>query len=212
MGLLHNVTTFQPPRQPAGNPVELAEIRELAYEGLFLGAVREIFPHDLFEKPRSGGRIEVRVYELQCEAEFGSVQVAVTSGMSDYRMMPPDGGRPYRREVIQYLRDSRIADIARLHGVAWLPLASHFPLDYFQTVEPLPGEFPASLFIPSLVTAHADFKLHLNGDETRLLWHIPLRPEEIAYKLKYGVDALLARMKSAKLPWIFEAFDRPPVL
>jgi hypothetical protein len=207
MRLLDGIrNALQPPAHPAGNPAEFAKLREVAYGKLFDSDPVRVFPHDLFQMPRCGGKIEVRIYDLPYERKVGQVQVAITSGMSDYRMGET------RREVIQYFRECRVEDIARLHGVAWVPLASGFSLDFFDTAGPIPSEWPASLFLPSLVKEHAGFKLMLDDDELRLLWHVPLRQEELDFKLRNGVNALLKRMQEVQLPWIFDANNRPSLV
>ena len=189
--------------------MEFARLREAAYRELFEGDAVRVHPHELFQKPRFGGRIEVRVYELPYDQQTGQVYVAVTSGLSDYHMVQPQGGSPYRREVIQYFRECRAEDIGRLHDVAWVPLAGGFSVDFLHTAGPMPGEWPGSLFLHPLVTEHAEWKLPLHGEEMQLLWHVPLRQAELDFKLKNGVDALLERMQEIQLPWIFDPLNGP---
>jgi hypothetical protein len=197
--------------QPAGDPIECARLREAAYRELFEGDPIRVLSHEAFGKPDGGGRIEVRVYELEVEGETERVQVAVTSGLSDYRMGQVEDGvaRHYRREVIQYFGCCGAEELNRMHGVAWVALASGFALDFFQTVSPLPGEWSGSLFLPSLVTSHAEWTLPIEGEQVQLLWQVPLRQAELDLARERGVDAVLDRMEAVGLPWIFDAGNRP---
>lgn len=208
LGLLLNV--LQKPVRPAGDPLEFARLRESAYRELFGSEPIEVVPHEAFQKPMIGGRVDVRIYELPYERNVGQVQVAVTSGMSDYRMTRD--GIPRRREVVQYFREYRLEDVVRLHDMAWLPLAMGFCLDAFETVGPHPSEWPGALFLPSLVKEHADFSLTLNGEEMKMLWLVPLLGPELDFKLENGTDALLQRMQERELPWIFDAANRPALV
>ena len=200
---------FERPGRPAGDPELFASLRARAYRQLFGSEPLHLLPHDMFQKPPFGGRIDVLVYELPYEPKDGQVQVAVTSGMSDYRMVREDDGTPCRREIIQYFRECNGSDAARLHDMAWLPIASRFCLDFFETAGPHPSEtWPNSLFLPSLVNPHAEFALDLGGDEMKLLWHIPLSQAELEFKFAHGLDALVGRMGALELPWIFDEHTR----
>jgi Suppressor of fused protein (SUFU) len=202
---------FEKPVAPAGDPEQFAALRANAYRELFGGDPLRLLPHDLFDKPPFGGRIDVYVYELPYEREDGQVQVAITSGMSDYRMTSEADGSPCRREIIQYFRECKGVDVARLHDLAWLPLAAKFCLDFFETAGPHPAyedTWPHSLLLQPMVRDHAEFQLDLGGDAMQLLWHVPLSQAELEFKLKYGLDPLLERMGERGLPWVFDENTR----
>ena len=201
---------FEKPVPPVGDPEHFSVLRARAYRELFGGEPIRFLPHEVFEKPPFGGRIDVHIYELPYERGEGQVQVAVTSGLSDYRMVRPGDGTPCRREIIQYFRECNGSAVARLHDMAWMPLAARFCLDFFETAGPHPtsGSWPNALFVPPLVQPHANFKLDLDGDEMQLLWHVPLSQAELEFKLKYGLDALLGRMQERDLPWVFDESTR----
>jgi hypothetical protein len=206
---------FEKPIPPSGDPAEFAARRSEAYRVLFEGAPARVLPHDVFEKPPFGGRVDVHIYDLPYRREYGQVQLAVTSGMSDYRMLHRGDGTPRRREIIQYFRECTADHISRLHDAAWLPLAQGFCLDFFETMGSHPRfehSWPNSLFIPSLVQPHAEFKLDLGGDETQLLWHVPLSEAELEFKTAHGLDALLERMEERELPWVFDEATRIDVV
>lgn len=218
MGLLDRLrNALQKPARPAGNPQLLAGLRAEAYRQLFGADPTRVAPHDVFQKPPFGGRVDILIYELPYERERGQVQVAVTSGLSDYLMVDRSAPEepPRRRELIQYFRECRTGDIVRLHDMAWLPLAQGFCLDFFHTVGAHPGmqtAWPNAVFLPSLVQPHAKFKLHLDGEEMQFLWHVPLSEAELAFKTTEGLDALLDKMEAAELPWIFDENNRPSLV
>jgi hypothetical protein len=203
---------LQQPEKAAGDPSEFAAIREAAYKDLFRGNPTRVLSHEKFGKPQMGGRVDVRLYEVEMGGNIGEFQVAVTSGMSDYAMKLPKGRGVIRREMIQYFREPRPQDLARLHDMAWLPLAQRYVLDYFHTVGPHPVEMPGSIFLPSLVEDHTEFAMKLAGDEVKLLWHVPLMQRELDYSLEHGTNALLGKMEECKLPWIFDAKTRVPMV
>ena len=212
MGLLDILkNALQKPARPSGDPEEFAGLRERAYQDLFCGLPVQVMKHDEFLKPPFGGRIDVHLYELPHDPSIGQVHVAITSGMSDYRMSAR-GQSPVRREIFQYFRECQPLDMVRLHDMAWLPIAQGFCLDFFETLGPHPSKWPGALFVPSVVRPHAEFQLKLNGDEMRLLWHIPLSEAELDFKLQNGVDALLKRMTERDLPWIFDESNRPALV
>jgi len=67
---------------------ELTVVRAKAYEELF-GQASSFFPHNtLFKKPDERFLIDVFVYTLATES--GDIEVAVTNGMSDQRMVAAD--------------------------------------------------------------------------------------------------------------------------
>jgi hypothetical protein len=202
---------LQQPERPAGDPAEFAKLRAIAYDELFQGPALRVMSHELFSKPKMGGRVDVMLYKLEFRST-GEFQVAVTSGLSDYAMKLPKGAGVLRRELIQYFRDPRPQDLARLHDMAWLPLAQRYSLDYFHTVGPHPVEWPGSIFLPSLVQNHAKFEMKLGGDEVKLLWHVPLTQSELDYKLQHGADALLGKLEECQLPWIFDPQTRVPMV
>jgi len=210
MSLLDRLrNALEKPARPTGDPVRFAALRTVAYRELFGTDPIRVIPHDAFEKPPFGGRIDVHVYELPYQREDGEVQVAITSGMSDYRMIHAADGAPRRREIVQYFRECQAADVVRLHDMAWLPLASRFCVDFFETAGPHPSStWPNSLFVPPLVRPHAEFTLDLDGDEMQLLWHIPLSQAELEFKEKNGLDALFVRMEERELPWVFDQSSR----
>ena len=219
MGLLDSFrNALQKPALPAGDPLQLAARRAAAYRKLFVGEPIRVLPHDQFQKPAFGGRLDVHLYEMAYERETGQVQVAVTSGMSDYLMLDNStaDGPPRRRELIQYFRDCKMLDLVRLHDMAWVPLAQGFALDFFHTVGSYPSfnsAWPNALFLPSLVKPHAEFELDLGeGEPMQLLWHVPLSEAELNYKAANGVNALLQRMGEVKLPWIFDENNRPALV
>ena len=212
MSLLDRLkNALQRPERPSGDPEEFARLRELAYAELFGGQPVHVMKHDEFQKPPMGGRVDVRLYEFKHGQASEDVRVAITSGMSDYRMSAR-GQAPVRREIFPYFRECRLEDMVRLHDMAWLPLAQGFCLDFFESIGPHPSKWPGSLFLRSLVEPHAEFKLTLNGDEMRLLWHIPLSETELEFKIKNGVNALLGRMQERQLPWIFDENNRPSLV
>ena len=199
------------------NPHQLAARRVEAYRRLFGSEPIQVLTHDQFQKPAFGGRLDVHLYEMAYERETGQVQVAVTSGMSDYLMTDNNSDAPpRRRELIQYFRDCKMLDLVRLHDMAWVPLAQGFALDFFHTVGSYPSfnsAWPNALFLPSLVQPHAEFELDLGGGEPmQLLWHVPLSQAELDYKTANGVNALLKRMGEVKLPWIFDENNRPALI
>lgn len=202
---------LQQPERPVGDPAELAKARASAYDELFQGRPVRVLSHELFSKPKMGGRVDVMLYKLEFRVS-GQFQVAVTSGMSDYAMKSGKGRGTIRRELIQYFREPRPQDLARLHDMAWLPLAQRYELDYFHTAGPHPVEMPGSIFLPSLVQNHAEFEMKLDRDEVKLLWHVPLTQSELDYKLQHGTDALLGKMQECQFPWIFDAKTRVPMV
>lgn len=207
LDLLKNV--LQQPERPAGDPVLFAKIRDEEYRKLFNGNPVRVIPHGTFGKPGFGGRIDVRLYDVTFPDGIGDVQIAVTSGLSDYAMKLPGPNTGFvRRELIQYFRECRARDIARLHDMAWLPIVGHYCLDFFHTTGPHPIELPGSMFLAPLVKAHRDFTMMLAGDETQFLWHVPLTHKELDYKAEHGADALVQLLEENELPWIFEAGKR----
>src|SRR5271166_3909918 len=106
----------------------LTVVRAKAYEALF-GRTSSFFPHHaLSDKPDERFLIDVFVYTL--ETKSGDIEVAVTNGMSDQRMVEADYSQEwYRRELIQYFPKCTEGHARRLHDMAWLPLFDAFYLD-----------------------------------------------------------------------------------
>lgn len=69
-----------------------------------------------------------------------------------------------------------------------------------------------ALFLDPIIRSHREFAFDLEGDEVRLLWHVPISDAELEYKRTHGADALIDRMSEVKLPWVFDEADRPPLV
>lgn len=195
----------------------LTKVRAAAYGELFGCAPSAVFPpHALFEKPDERFVIDVFVYTL--ETASGDIDVAVTNGMSDQRMADP--GEPHdweRRELIQYFPKCTVDHARRLHDMAWLPLLDEFYLDVTDTVgwehPAIPGTpWKNAFFLTPLIRPHREFLFEVEGDDVAFLWHIPISDDERAYKQENGADALIDRLEAVELPWIFDEYNRPPLL
>jgi hypothetical protein len=196
---------------------ELTVVRAIAYAELFGCQPSAIFPpHALFKEPDERFLIDIFVYTQATRS--GDIEVAVTNGMSDYRMVDPDNPEKwYRRELIQYFPKCTEGHARRLHDMAWLPLFDGFYLDSHHSVAWL---YPAiegtpwknALFLLPIIQPHRDFVFEAEGDPVSLLWHVPISDEERAFKQEQGADALLDRMDIVKLPWVFDETNRPSLL
>jgi hypothetical protein len=143
------------------------------------------------------------------------IDVAVTNGMSDQRMVDPDDRQCWsRRELIQYFPKCTKGHARRLHNMAWLPLFDGFLLDSYHSVA---WEYAAvegtpwkhAFFLAPLIKSHREFVCDVEGDPMTFLWHIPISEKERAYKQEHGAEALIDRMEAVKLPWVFEESNRP---
>ena len=196
---------------------ELTVVRTKAYGDLFGCTPSTVFPpHVLFKKPDERFLIDIFVYTL--ETKSGDIEVAVTNGMSDQRMAPPDYPQEwFRRELIQYLPKCTEGHARRLHDMAWLPLFDNFYLDSHHSVA---WEHPAvegtpwknAFFLLPLIKSHREFMFDVEGDGVSFLWHIPISDEERVFKQEQGTDALIDRMGAVKLPWVFDENNRPSLV
>lgn len=194
----------------------LSPLRSEAYATLFGTKPCLAFPYHRFSQTDTSGLVDVLVYPLEVEDMNGEVFVAVTNGMSDYRMH--DVARPNlkpRREIIQYLRTCTDAYARRLHDAAWLPHDEGFAVDVYDTIsfpKPFEGDLQHSFFLRPIWLPHADFILDLDSDEVSFLWNIPITDQELLFKKEFGVNAFLDRMEDEELPWLFDSKMRPSLL
>ena len=189
--------------------------RAKAYAELFGCSPSAVFPPDvLFKKPDERFLIDIFVYTLQWEA--GDIDVAVTNGMSDQRMA--DLGHPqewHRRELIQYFPRCTEDHARRLHDMAWLPLFDGFYLDSHHSVGWLPpavARWQNGFFLLPLIKPHREFVFDVEGDKVSFLWHIPISDKERAYEKEHGANALIDRMETVNLPWVFDERNRPDLV
>jgi hypothetical protein len=203
------------------NPVErhkaLTVQRAKTYGELFGCTPSAVFrPSTLFEKPDEQFLIDIFVYTL--EASSGEVDVIVTNGMSDQRMVEPDYPPEWhRRELLQYVPKCTESHARRLHDMAWLPLFDGFYLDSHHSVgweQPaVPGTpWKNAFFLLPFFKSHREFVFEVEGDKASFLWHIPIFDEEREFKKEHGTNALLDRMDEVKLPWLFDEKNRPSLL
>ncbi|MEZ6043114.1 MAG: suppressor of fused domain protein [Planctomycetaceae bacterium] len=192
-------------------------IRRKAYDELFDSTPSSSFlPHVLFKKPDERFHIDVFVYTL--EADSGEIEVAVTNGMSDQRMVDlnaPESGS--RRELIQYFPKCTEGHARLLHNLAWLPLFDGFLLDTYHSVAwgetTVPGTpWNNAFFLAPLIKSHQECFCEIEGDPVSFLWHIPISDKERAYKLEHCADALIDRLEAVQLPWVFDEQNRPDLL
>jgi hypothetical protein len=197
--------------------LKLTERRGKAFAQLFGGKPDKVFPFHGFNDDADAYLIDVLVYRLEL-AEFpGRVVAAVTNGMSDHVMTDEQTGKRSRCELIQYFHDCDFDHARRLYDLAWIPLFDGFALGPFQTIsmpDPVVEDSPLNnaFFLPPILTAHRDFELDIDGVPLRLLWHIPISDDELAYKKANGVNPLVKRMEAVGLPWIFDEAERPALL
>ncbi len=195
----------------------LTAVRAKAYEELFGCTPSAGFPpHALFKKPDERFLIDIFLYTL--ETGSGDIDVAVTNGMSDQRMVNPDYTPEWhRRELIQYFPKCTEGHARRLHDMAWLPLFDEFYLDSHQSIAwEHPGvagtRWKNAFFLLPLIKSHKNFVFEVEGDKVSFLWHIPISDEERAFKQEHGTDALIDRMEAVELPWVFDEKNRPSMV
>jgi hypothetical protein len=196
------------------NHKSLTAVRAKAYEDLFGCTPSAVFPpHALFKKPDERFLIDIFVYTL--ETKSGKINVAVTNGMSDQRMVDPDYPQEWhRRELIQYFPKCTEGHARRLHDMAWLPLFDGFYLD---TRHSIAWEHPAvpgtpwqnAFLLLPLIKSHRECIFEVEDDKASFLWHIPISDEERAFKQEHGADAFIDRMEAVDLPWVFDENNRP---
>lgn len=192
---------------------ELTAVRAKAYASLFGRQPSSVFPpHALFKKPDEQILIDIFVYSLTTGT--GDIEVAVTNGMSDQRMVDADDpARFSRRELIQYFPKCTEGHARRLYDMAWLPLFDGFLLGSHHSVA---WTYPAvegspwknSFFLAPLIKSHREFVCQVEGDPVSFLWHIPISDKERAYKQEHGADALIDRLEAVNLPWVFDEANR----
>ena len=189
-------------------------VRAEAYADLFGGPPSSVFePRALFQQPDERFVIDVFVYTL--ETRTGDLEVAVSNGMSDQRMVNPNDPQQWsRRELIQYFPTCTAGHARRLHDMAWLPLFDGFLLDSlhsiaweYAAVEGTPWKH--AFFLEPLINSHRELEFEVEGDKASFLWHIPISDEERAYKQTHGPNALIDRMEAVNFPWIFDEQNRP---
>lgn len=210
--------------QPAVDPAalapkhaELTQVRLAEYTELFGTEPSRVFTDgELRGGSEASFLIDVMVFTL--ETGNGDVDVTVTNGMSDQRMVEKgDPSSWARRELIQYLRSCTPAHAGRLRDMAWLPLHDRFVLNFKDTIDwPYPAvegtPWSNAFFLYPLIRSHDEFRMTVDGDEVNLLWHIPISPEERKFKVEHGPNALIDRLDAVELPWIFEESNRPSLL
>lgn len=196
---------------------EFSAARLQAYATLFGCQPSTIFrPEMLFKKPDERFRIDVVVYEQ--EIQMGKIEVAVTNGMSDQRMIDSSDPQSWaRRELIQYFSKCTKDHALRLQTMAWLPLFDGFLLDSHHSVGKLYSAtdttpWQNAFFLAPIIRSHREFEFDVDGDKGVFLWHVPISDKERAFKQKYGSDALIERMDAVKLPWIFDEKNRPSLV
>jgi hypothetical protein len=197
--------------------IALTQLRGPAFVKLFGGKPEKIFPFHGFDDADDAYLIDILIFSLDLEQFPGRVVAAVTNGMSDYVMTDAETGARSRCELIQYFHDCDVDHAQRLYDLAWLPLMDGFSLGEYQTIampdavledSPLKNAF----FLPPLLTAHKEFRVEIKEMPVRLLWHVPISDDELAFKKQHGANALIERMQAAELPWIFDEAERPPLL
>ena len=195
----------------------LTTVRAKAYADLFGCQPSTVFLHHaLFKKPDERFLIDIFVYTQATKS--GDIEVAVTNGMSDQRMVDPDNPEKwFRRELIQYFPKCTESHARRLHDMAWLPLFDGFYLDSHHSIAWLHPAIEGTpwnnaLFLLPLIKPHREFVFDVEGDAVSLLWHVPISDEERAFKQEMGADALIDRMDAVKLPWIFDEENRPSLI
>lgn len=195
----------------------LTKLRGPAFVTLFGGKPEKIYPYHGFDDGDDAYLIDVLIFALDLEQFPGRVVAAVTNGMSDYVMVDQDTGARSRCELIQYFHDCDVDHARRLYELAWLPLMDKFALGEFQTIalpEAVLEDSPLNnaFFLAPLLTAHKHFRMEIRDMPVRLLWHVPISDDELAFKKQHGANALIGRMQAAELPWIFDEAERPPLL
>jgi hypothetical protein len=145
--------------------LELTAARGRAFEDLFGDkSVSVHFYHEFGADTDERFFIDVFLYSI--DTWIGPVVVAVTNGMSDYRMV--DDQRWSRREILQYFRECTKDHASRLQSMAWLPLFDGFFLDSHHSVA---WPFPAvegtpwnnAFFLEPLIRSHREFRFEVDG-------------------------------------------------
>jgi len=195
----------------------LTAVRTKAYEEFFGCEPSATFPpHALFKKPDERFLIDIFVYTV--DTDSGEIEVAVTNGMSDQRMVDAaDSDIWSRHELIQYFPKCTEGHARRLHNMAWLPLLDGFLLGAHHSIT---WDHPAvagtpwrnGFFLTPLIKPHRTDVCEVEGDSVSVLWHVPISDEELAYKKEYGADALIDRLGAVELPWVFDENNRPDLL
>jgi hypothetical protein len=202
----------------AAKPRNWSESRKNAFEELFGCEASKVFASsDLSAKPDDPILIDVLVFELGTET-YGDIQIAVTNGMSDRRMVDTEDRSIWsRRELIQYFPKCMKEHAVRLRDMAWLPHHDGFWLDTCHTIaweHPAVAGTPwsAAFFLEPLLRSHRDWEIEVEGDPVSLLWHIPISQAELQYKKEHGANALIERLEAVDLPWLFDEANRPPLV
>ena len=193
----------------------LTRTRLRAFEKLFGGPPKTVFPHSEFASAKSRFLIDVYVYLIK----HGNrrVEVAVTNGMSDRRLVDGRNRKVWaRRELVQYFPRCTPEHAVRLFDMAWVPLFDRFLIDHGHTVawdRPAVKETPwtNAFFLNPRIKAHRDFSVTVERDSVRLLWHVPISPIEREYKLQDGSEALEDRLTKSRVSWVFDESKRKPV-
>lgn len=195
----------------------LTEVRTKAYEEFFGCIPSATFPpHALFKKPDERFLIDIFVYTL--ETDSGVIEVAVTNGMSDQRMVDAvDADNWSRQELIQYFPKCTEGHARRLHDMAWLPLFDGFLLEPCHSITwehpAVPGTpWKNAFFLAPLIKPHRECVCEVEDDPVSFLWHVPISDKERAYKQEHGADALIDRLGAVDLPWVFDENNRPDLL
>jgi hypothetical protein len=195
-----------------------SEFRKNAFEELFGCEVSKTFSSaELSATPDDPILIDVLVFEINTQT-YGDIEIAVTDGMSDRRMVDTEDPSIWsRRELIQYFPKCSKEHAVRLRDMAWLPHHDGFWLDTCHTIA---WEFPAiegtpwsaAFFLEPLLRSHRDWEIEVEGDPVSLLWHIPISQAELQYKKEHGANALIERMEAVELPWVFDEVNRPALV
>lgn len=197
---------------------ERTTVRRPALEELFGGAVQSVVPdEELRIVEEDPAIVDVFIFEMATE-RHGDIQIAVTNGLSDRRMVDPDDpSRWARRELIQYFPRCTRGHAKRLRDMAWAALEEPLFLDTCHTlawhraaVEGTP--WTSAFFLEPLLRPHREFEMTVDGDPVTLLWHIPISEAEREFKVRHGADALIDRLQEVELPWIFDEANRPSLL
>ncbi len=219
----HQERDFQPPREVGVYQEEI----EAHFAALFPGRERFVY-HEMLSD-----LVHIDVH-VMCPTEEQPCYVLFTSGMSDLPMTLPD--KINDREDMKYgelylflppdwqlsgegstLRDvpSRYTwPIGVLQFLARFPHEYQTWLGYGHTIPNGPdySPFDESVGFGSVVLSWGDGPLSTlktkDGKEIHFYQVIPAYKEEIEYKLKYGMDALLKRFRDAGVPPILDP-DRP---
>jgi hypothetical protein len=198
------------------NHRKFTDVRAESYRKLFDASPTRIFPSsDFVDDKDEKHSIDIYVYALR--GTSGDLEVAVTNGMSDQRMIDPgDSNHWSRRELIEYFPKCTAGHAERLHDMAWVPLFDGFLIDTHHTMwwnrSAVAGTpWTEAFFLDPIIKNHRQFTMDVDGDPVSLLWHIPISEMERKYKQQNGANALIHRMQEINLPWIFDEANRPPL-